>query len=108
MPEFEGKISVNFNEPALNALCAKYVTGFDPARFEIIAVRVFSGNEFIVTIYAFDKQSNTGTISEGKVPVKKFKLERVGGIELLEVIQAFNFTAGSGSHELDEMEVTNK
>ena len=108
--EIKGNISLKLaNNYTLDDLCAAHINDYNRDRFEAFAIRVFMGNETIITIYALDKirQEDT-TIKKDKFPVKKFKLENVPVYSLFSYCSAFNFTATTGNYELDDMEVMNK
>jgi hypothetical protein len=112
--DFSGKISLSFiSAQKLQEFCMTYVPGFDPARLQVSAIRLFSGNEFILTLYAVDKHLSA---QHGKKMVKKFKLEHLAPSVLVEYMNGFNFTVSDGSLDLDHdglpdkgsMEVINK
>jgi hypothetical protein len=108
MKDLHGKISVTLKGDKLKELLSKYVAGFDANRFEIVAVRLFSAQELILTVFALDKHNNNTTVHEGRMPVKKFKLEISSPLELPELAEAFNFTVCNEDYRLEEMEVINK
>jgi len=108
--ELKGLLSVKF--PAgktFDDFCAKYFNNYNPDLYEAIAIRVFYGNETIITLYALDKFRQQGTnYDPTKVPVKKFKTDQLSLIKILPFIREFNFTLTSGNYSLDEMQVINK
>lgn len=56
----KGSISVTMaNGQTLDDLCTQFIQDYNRDRFEAIAIRLFIGDETIVTIYALDK-SKTG------------------------------------------------
>lgn len=68
--QLEGKISVNLSETdSLDELCETKIASYDRRRFEIVVVRVFAGEEFIVTVYAADKFTEKN-VKVDKYPVK--------------------------------------
>src|SRR5690349_6486369 len=106
--DLRGKISVKLWEQMdLEDLCIAHIPGYDKERFEIVAVRVFASKEFIVTVYAADKQSQK-TVKELRYPVKKFKIQTLSMNELFNFVEAFNFTVSDDDYYLEDMEVTNK
>jgi hypothetical protein len=106
--DLRGKIAVRVKDNMdLEDLCVKYIPTFDKKRFEIVAVRVFAAGEFIVTIYAADKESNKD-VGTKKYPVKKFKIETLSMSELFAFVDAFNFTVSNEEYEIEDMTVTNK
>jgi hypothetical protein len=93
----------------LDDLCMQYIDGYNPDRFEAVAVRLFAGRETIVTVYALDKtRQDNSSNPEAKLPVKKFKLEYLSVKELFDFFEEFNFTLSSGNYNLEDIEVINK
>ena len=93
----------------LDDFCMQYIDEYNPDRFEAIAFRLFAGRETIVTVFALDKirLENTSDLN-GKLPVKKFKIELSSVQEVLSFFDEFNFTVSSGNYNLEDMEVINK
>ena len=108
MKELNGKITLKLHNGPLNKLLKKHVTAYDPSRFEIVAVRLFFAHELILTIFARDLENHNSTIKEGRVPVKKFKIQITSPADLLEITDSFNFTVTNDAYTLDEIEVINK
>lgn len=105
---FSGKISVSlYMEECLISLCTRHIPDYDPQRLRVVAFRLFSGKEFILTVYAQDCTYDT-SIHPGKVMVRKFKLEHLSPIEVLSCIADFNATLFLESYGDFEMEVINK
>jgi hypothetical protein len=102
--EFKGKIAASFTSSHLKELCAKHIPGFDDNRFRIIAVRVFAGTEFIVTVYANDLKHSENT----KLQVKKFKIESLSHAEFYNYVYGYNFTVFDEAIDPELMEVENK
>ena len=97
------------NGQTLDDLCTQYIDDYNPDRFEAVAIRLFAGRETIVTVYALDKtRQENSTILDGKLPVKKFKLEYISVKEFLDFFEDFNFTITSGNYDLEDMEIINK
>jgi hypothetical protein len=97
------------NNASLDDFCGKYIPNYDADRFEAIAIRLFSGKEAIVTIYALDKFRQEGnTYDPDKIPVKKFKLLNIPTEELFHFFEEFNFTLSTGNYSITDMEVINK
>jgi hypothetical protein len=105
-----GGIAVKLkNNASLDDFCRKYVPNYDPDRFEAIAIRLFSGKEVIVTIYALDKSRQEGnTYDPEKIPVKKFKILNVSAAEVFQSFEEFNLTLSTGNYAITDMEVINK
>ena len=102
--ELKGKIAATFIPEQLNELCAKHIPGFDDNRYRIIAIRVFAGTEFIVTVYANDLKHSENT----KLQVKKFKIESLSHAEFYNFVQGYNFTVFDEAIDPELMEVENK
>lgn len=93
----------------LDDFCAEHISTYNRDRFEAIAVRLFEGNETVVTIYALDKMKQyDGNFDTGKIPVKKFKLNMLSVKDLFRYCASFNFTLTNGKYPVEEMEVINK
>jgi hypothetical protein len=108
--QIEGKLTVNMaNNQSLDDLCAAYIPDYNRDRFEAFAIRLFLGDETVITIYAVDKNRQEGSnFSAGKLPVKKFKLINISLPDLFSYCGSFNCTLTTGNHEIDDMEVINK
>jgi hypothetical protein len=103
----EGKISVDsFASPILNEFWKKHIPSFDPSRFSIVAIRIFSGDEFVVTVYAEDKLAHK--TSETNLTVRKFKIMTMSAGELFSYIKSWNLTLVFPGHDLEKMDVTNR
>jgi|SRR6186713_2494035 len=101
-----GFVSVTFREnDNLNSLCSR-LAGYNADRFEAVALRFFTGDETVVTIYAHDKSIGV-TNEDPKVKVHKFKVP-VSLTELFSQIGQMNFTISGNQYDMWEMEVTNK
>jgi hypothetical protein len=97
------------NNASLDDFCKKYIPTYDADRLEAVAIRLFSGKEVIVTIYALDKFRQEGnTYNPDKIPVKKFKILNITVKELFHFFEEFNFTLGTGNYSITDMEVINK
>jgi hypothetical protein len=108
MSEMQGKIAMEFDREALKDLCMKYIFGYDSARFEVVAIRLFCAKEIVLTIYAEDKLSTGRGLGENKFPVKKFKKPINSPGEFFEFVKTFNFTVAAGDYNMEDMEVTNR
>ncbi|MGZ3900522.1 MAG: hypothetical protein ACXVNM_04350 [Bacteroidia bacterium] len=105
-----GKLTITFKvDKTFREFCEKNFANFDPDQHEPIAIRLFQGQETIVTLFALDKFRQEGTnYNLQRIPVKKFKSNRLSITEIFPYLQEFNFTLGAGNYDLDEMEVINK
>jgi hypothetical protein len=102
--ELKGKITMTFTTEQLTELCTKHIPGFDGNRYRIIAVRVFAGTEFIVTVYANDLKQSENT----KLQVRKFKIESLSHVEFYNFVSGYNFTVFDKAIDPELMEVENK
>ena len=105
-----GGISVKLKKnTSFDEFCAIHLPTYDPDRYEAIAVRLFSGNESIITIYALDKTRQEGsTYHPDKLPVKKFKIYTLDPTSIFQLFQEYNFTLQLGNYEITDMEIINK
>ena len=108
MIEMYGKIAVEMDPGDLRELCMQHIPEFSPARYDIVAIRLFAAKENMLTIYVHDKLHQSETLPEGKYPVRKFKKEVQDPMALFHFIKAFNFTIGDGDHDIEGMEVINR
>ena len=106
--EMYGQITMLLDDQGAEKLCRKYIPGYDPQWFSLVAIRLFSGKEILLTIYAEDRSAGKSNLHEGKFPVKKIKTMLNSAAELLELVSSFNFTVANPLYNIDEMEVVNK
>lgn len=101
-----GSLSVTFRETDdFNSLCCR-LAGYNGERFEAVALRFFSGEETVITIYARDKMKNAETPAD-RLPVHKFKIAS-SLADFFNEIRQLNFTISNTQFDLWEMEVTNR
>ena len=94
---------------SLEEFCHRHFSNYDPDRFEAVAIRVFSGKEMVVTLYALDRSRQDGsTYNLSKLPVKKFKMMNLSALDILEFVKEFNLTLAVGNYDLEDIEVINK
>src|SRR5258706_7737244 len=108
--DISGSIAVKLaNGQTLDDFCAEYIPDYNRDRFEAMAIRLFLGNETVITIYALDKLRQEGTsYDSSKLPVKKFKINTLEASSLFSYCDSLNFTLTTGSYEIEDMEVMNK
>lgn len=108
--EIKGIISASMaNGQTLDDFCAEHIADYNRDRFEALAIRLFVGNETIITIYALDKiRQEDSTLIEGSLPVKKFKLTHLPLSLALTYFSSFSCTLSTGNYDIDDMEVMNK
>jgi len=108
--KLEGVISFNLLPgKTIDEFCEQHFENYNRDQFEAVALRVYAGKEFIVTLYALDKVRQEGTTYDpNKLPVKKFKSFNLTFQDMLPYIAEFNFTISPGNYPLDDIEVMNK
>ena len=108
--EMKGIISATMaNSLTLDDFCLEHIADYNRDRFEALAIRLFVGNETIITVYALDKvRQEDSTVSEGSLPVKKFKLTDLSLSSVLTYFSSFNCTLSTGNYNIDDIEVMNK
>ena len=108
--EMKGIISASLaNSLTLDDYCAEHIADYNRDRFEAFAIRVFTGNETIITIYALDKlRQEDSTLHEGRLPVKKFKFTELSLSSILTYFSSFNCTLSNGNYDINDMEIMNK
>ena len=108
--EIDGKITIKMREnKSFEELCERIIPNYNRDRYEAIALRLYYGDDVIVTVYALDKSRHEGSnFDKEKLPVKKFKLKGLNLSEVFSLVEEFNFTLNTGNYNLDDMEVINK
>jgi hypothetical protein len=108
--DLSGALSVKFrNNFSLEQFCAENLDNFNPDRFEVLAIRLYFGQEPYVTMYAIDKDRiEGGNFDKKKIPVKKIKTDLAFLQKLLPLVDNINFTVSTGNFALEDMEVYNK
>lgn len=108
--DISGTIAVTMaNGKTLDDFCVQHITDYNRDRFEAFAIRLFSGKETVITVYAVDsiRQEDNDLKSE-KIAVKKFKINTLPVNELFSYCSSFNCTLTTGNYALEDMEVMNK
>jgi hypothetical protein len=108
--DITGEMSVKLaNDQTLDDFCAQHIADYNRDRFEALAIRLYVGAETIITVYAVDKtRQENNSLNNGKVPVKKFKIETLPASSLFSYCEGFNCTLSTGNFALEDMEVINK
>jgi hypothetical protein len=108
--DLSGSAAVIFaNDITLDDFCAEHFDNYTKERYRAIAVRLFEGNETVITVYAIDKMHQyTNNYDAGKVPVKKFKLNLLSVKDLFRYCNSFNCTLTVKDYPIEEMDVINK
>jgi hypothetical protein len=101
--DLSGAVSIDISEGEDFNSFASGIAGFDPEKFEAVALRVYIGHAPIVTLFARDKSKEH---ADGKkIPVKVFKLDMSLDV-LFARLRNFNFTVTSGKYKVQDMELT--
>lgn len=103
---FKGKFSAELNTRRMQLMCMEHIPGYDPNRFKILAIRAYSGQDFIVTVYAIDA-FHQPLFGEPNA-VKKFKIQGMHPAALMECIGSWNATLVDATHQEEDMVVINK
>lgn len=105
-----GAFSVELaNNQSLDDFCAAHIMEYNRDRFEALAIRVYVGDEAVITVYAIDKsRQENSSLGTEKIPVKKFKITTLPVSELFSYCKGFNCTLSSGNYDINEIEVINK
>jgi len=105
-----GSIAIKLaNGQTLDDFCAEHIENYNRDRFEAIAIRLFVGNETVITIYALDKlKQEVDKYDVSKIPVKKFKITTLKANSLFSYCSSINFTLATGNYSIEDMLVLNK
>ncbi len=105
-----GEMSVKLaNNQTLDDFCMHHIADYNRDRFEALAIRVYVGEETIITVYAVDKtRQENSTVMIDKVPVKKFKITTLPVSELFSYCEGFNCTLSTGNYAIEDMVVINR
>lgn len=108
--DLAGPVSIKLkNKESLNSFCSVHIPNYNPDRFEAMAIRVYSGKEKSVTVFAIDKnRQEDNNFSSEKMPVKKFKLDFNLIDKIWPFIEEYNMTLTTGNFPLEDMQVINK
>ena len=104
-----GVISLEFIPGvSLNDFCARHIENYDPARFEVLALRFQYSKDMTIIVYAIDNNYNETEGDPLKGPVCKFKIDSFSIQDILSFVTEFSFTLTSGLHPLKDLELINK
>jgi hypothetical protein len=108
--DLSGSIAIKLaNGQTLDDFCVQHIADYNPDRFEAIALRLFLGDETVITVYALDKiREKDSDLEPGKFAVKKFKINTLRANVLFNYCESLNFTLSTGSYAIEDMEVMNK
>ncbi len=105
----KGTISATLaNNQSLDDFYAEHIADYNRHRFEAFAIRVFSGNETIFTIYALDKlRLEDSNLHKGRVPVKKLNPQSCLS-SIFTYFISVSSTLPNGNYDINDMEIMNK
>ena len=93
----------------LQEFCMNNFNNYNPDQYDAVAIRFYFGKEILVTLYALDKVRQEGsTFDPDKLPVKKFKMNKLPTADDLLFIGELNFTVSNGNYPIQDMEIINK
>jgi len=97
-----------YKKEDLNSLATRFISGFNPDRFDAMAIRFFvQKNDPSIVIYAVDKLTlEKDNYPPNKLPVKKFKI-RIGFEQLIRSIKRLDFTLSNDNYDIADMLVIN-
>jgi hypothetical protein len=108
--DLTGNAALNFyDRENFNTFAAK-LAGYNPDRFDPVALKVYvEGTDIIVTLYALDKskQEQSNDFPSDKLPVRKFKLE-MNWVKFLSHIKQFDLIVTDGNFDIKDMVILNK
>ena len=98
-----------YKEEDLNSLAVRLIDGYNPDRFDAMALRLFiQEKDPVIVIYSVDKfrleQNNYPT---DKLPVKKFRIP-ISFDQLIRSVKRLDFTLGNDNYDIADMLVINK
>jgi hypothetical protein len=98
-----------YKEEDLNSLAVRLIDGYNPDRFDAMALRVFfQEKEPVITLYAVDKfHLDKDNYPADKLPVKKFRIP-ISFDQFLRSIKRLDFTLGNDHYDIADMLVINK
>ena len=88
-----------------NTLCSR-LANYNSERFEAVALRFFTGEETIITIYAADRFRESAPDPDHLL-VHKFKIE-CSPSDFFKEIRQLNFTISNKKYDMCDMEVINR
>jgi hypothetical protein len=104
--DLSGSASLEFYDMDNFQSFASRALGYDPDRFDPVALKIFiQGENPIVTLYAVDKSAQEkNTIPKDKLPVKKFKV-RITWPDIFKFVKSFDLVVSDGSYDIKDMVV---
>jgi hypothetical protein len=107
--DLSGLASVDFHKKNDFRLFASKLPGYNPDRFDPVALRVFVQNgEPLITLFALDTFRQELSDSHiNKLPVKKFRLT-LNWDEFFKYVKRFDFTVSNGAFDIKDILVINK
>ena len=106
--DLTGMAALDFHEGVDFNVFAAMITGYNPDRFDPVALKIYSAaSSVIVTLYAMDKSAREKSrYPDDKLPVKKFKME-MELHELMKYIRQFDLVVTNKDYAISDMVVVN-
>ena len=107
--DLSGSASLEFYDMDNFQSFAARALGYDPDRFDPVALKIFiSGEHPIVTLYAVDKSAQEkNDFPKDKLPVKKFKVI-ITWPEIFKFVKSFDLVVSDGAYNIKDMLVQNE
>jgi hypothetical protein len=98
-----------YKKEDLNTLAVRFINGYNPDRFDAMALRFFvQKNEPVIVLYSVDTYKlEDDNYPPDKLPVKKFRI-RIPFDQLIRKIKRFDFTLSNDSYDIGDMLILNK
>jgi len=98
-----------YKEQDLNTLAVRLIEGYNPDRFDAMALRLFvQEKDPVIVIYSVDKfRLEQNNYPPDKLPVKKFKIP-ISLDQLIRSVKRLDITLGNDNYDIGDMLVTNK
>lgn len=103
--DLSGTMSVNFREGESFEQFVSRVAGVDLSRYQPVAMRLYVDKEAILTVYATDRSPTIPRENNGKLQVRKFKVN-VSLKELFNSFRQLDFTLLKEGYAVDNFEVS--
>ena len=98
-----------YKKEDLNALAVRFIDGYNPDRFDAMALRFFvQKKDPEIILYSVDKfRLEQNNYPANKLPVKKFRI-RIPFDQLVQSIKRLDFTLSNDNYDIADMLVMNK
>jgi hypothetical protein len=89
----------------LNDFCLEHLPNYNPEHYEALSIQLYAGKEITFTIFASAKFLKKQITSTYQIPVKKFKIQRLPLVVLLDYFEEFNFTICKSDYDSRDTEI---